>query len=82
MLIPVKELDKDTLHNLVESFVLREGTEYGEVDVPVDQKIAQVIKQLQNDEAVILYSELHETVNIISQQEFKALTRENPNLEE
>lgn len=82
MLIPYNELDKDTLYNLVESFVLREGTEYGAEDVPTDVKVAQVIEQLKRKEAVILYSELHETVNIISQQEFDALSQENPNLTE
>lgn len=74
MIIPIDELSADTLYNLVESFVLREGTEYGEQDVPVDKKVQQVIMQLQSNEAVILYSELHESVNIISQQEFKLLS--------
>lgn len=82
MIIPIEELDKDTLQNLIMSFVLREGTEYGEVDVPLEQKIAQVIEQLQNKEAIIMYSELHETVNIVTQQEFNQLSQESPNQEE
>ena len=69
MLIPVEELTADTLFNLVESFVLREGTDYGEQEVNLQQKVEQVIAQLKSKQAFILYSELHETVNIISQQE-------------
>ena len=33
MIIPWQDLDSDTLNNLLEHFVLQEGTEYGEQDV-------------------------------------------------
>ena len=69
MLIPVEEISADTLFNLVESFVLREGTDYGEQEIGLQQKVEQVIGQLKSKQAFILYSELHETINIISQQE-------------
>ncbi|WP_204448604.1 YheU family protein, partial [Aeromonas veronii] len=36
MIIPWQELDGDTLTNLIEHFVLQEGTEYGEQDVPLE----------------------------------------------
>ncbi len=74
MIIPMEELSSDVLYSLVESFVLREGTEYGEQDVPTDQKVQQVIMQLKSKEALILYSELHETINIITQDQFKQLS--------
>lgn len=74
MIIPMEELSSDVLYRLVESFVLREGTEYGEQDVPTDQKVQQVIMQLKSKEALILYSELHETINIITQDQFKQLS--------
>jgi uncharacterized protein YheU (UPF0270 family) len=76
MIIPIHELEKDTLINLVQAYVLQEGTEYGEVDVSLDQKVSQVIQQLKAGEAMLLYSELHETVNVISQQQFASLSKE------
>ena len=76
MIIPFEQLDKDTLYNLIESYVLREGTDYGEQEVSIQSKVAQVNQQLRNGEAMGFFSELHESVTIISKNEFKALQSE------
>ena len=76
MIIPFEQLDKDTLYNLIESYVLREGTDYGEQEVSIQSKVAQVNQQLRNGEAMVFFSELHESVTIISKNEFKALQSE------
>ncbi|KPZ61313.1 YheU family protein [Pseudoalteromonas sp. P1-7a] len=76
MIIPFEQLDKDTLYNLIESYVLREGTDYGEQEVSIQSKVAQVNQQLKNGEAMVFFSELHESVTIISKNEFKALQSE------
>ncbi|WP_445400477.1 YheU family protein [Zobellella sp. An-6] len=65
MIIPFTELGEDTLTNLIEHFVLQEGTEYGDQEVPLDEKVAQVKQQLKRGEAIIVYSELHDSVNIV-----------------
>lgn len=65
MLIPYESIDADTLYQLVESFVLREGTDYGQEEVPLDEKVNQVLEQLRDGRVVIEYSEEHESVNII-----------------
>ncbi|TNI86824.1 YheU family protein [Aeromonas allosaccharophila] len=70
MIIPWQELDGDTLTNLIEHFVLQEGTEYGEQDVPFGVKVDAVKTQLQQGKAVIVYSELHESVNIVMKDRF------------
>ena len=54
----------ETLDNIIESFVLREGTDYGDYNVTLEQKVAQVREQLKAGQAVLEYSELHETVDI------------------
>ncbi|UIP28195.1 YheU family protein [Photobacterium sp. TLY01] len=64
MIVPWQELDPETLNNLIEHFVLREGTDYGDRELSLAQKVAKVRQQLDNGEAVILFSELHETVDI------------------
>ena len=76
MIIPFEQLDKDTLYNLIESYVLREGTDYGKQEVSIQSKVAQVNQQLRNGEAMVFFSELHESVTIISKNEFKALQSE------
>lgn len=64
MIIPWQQLSPDALNNLIESFVLREGTDYGEQTFSLQEKVAQVHQQLERGEVVILYSELHESVTI------------------
>ncbi|MDB1122791.1 YheU family protein [Vibrio algarum] len=70
MIIPWQEIDGDTLDNLIKEFVLREGTDYGQSEVTLEDKIEQVRKQLKAEDAVIVFSELHETVDIKLRREF------------
>lgn len=66
MIIPISDIPQETLRNLVEAFVLQEGTDYGEVEFSLEQKVDHVMLQLQNGEAFVQYSELHESVNIVA----------------
>ncbi|NMT17801.1 YheU family protein, partial [Vibrio parahaemolyticus] len=61
MIIPWQDIAPETLENLIREFVLREGTDYGTVEVSLHDKIDQVKAQLEKGEAVIVFSELHET---------------------
>ena len=69
MLIPWQDIESETLNNLIEHFVLREGTDYGQEEVSLADKVAAVQRQLQRGEAVIDFSVLHETINIMPRQE-------------
>ena len=46
MIIPIDALEADTLYSLAESFVLREGTDYGAEEVALDVKVQQVLNRL------------------------------------
>ena len=76
MIIPLDSLPKETLTAIIENFVLREGTEYGQEDVALADKIQQVQLQLKQGIAVLVYSELHETVNILPADQFIEGTEE------
>jgi uncharacterized protein YheU (UPF0270 family) len=69
MIIPIADLTQETLLNIIEGFVLREGTEYGEADVSLENKVQQVLVQLTLGDVLLVYSELHETINIIPKQQ-------------
>lgn len=71
MIIPWQDLAPETLDSLIESFVLREGTDYGEQERSLTQKVVDVKRQLQSGEAVLVWSELHETVNIMPRGQFR-----------
>ncbi|CDG22833.1 conserved protein of unknown function [Xenorhabdus poinarii G6] len=65
MIIPWQQLEADTLLNLIESFVLREGTDYGEQEKTLEQKVQDIKRQLERGDVLLVWSELHETVNIM-----------------
>ncbi len=71
MIIPWKDIAPETLENLIETFVLREGTDYGEHEKALSQKVEDVRRQLANGEAVLVWSELHETINIMPHSQFR-----------
>lgn len=71
MIIPYQQLDPETLNNLIEAFVLQEGTDYGEEEKTLEQKVADVKQSLHNGSVVIVFSELHETVNIMPRDMFE-----------
>lgn len=72
MIIPLDQLNEDTLNAIIEDFILREGTDYGEFDTSKADKISQVRSQLKQGTAVLVYSELHESVNILPSEQFQA----------
>lgn len=71
MIIPWEQIEPATLYSLIESFVLREGTDYGEQEKTLEQKVADVQRQLKSGEAVVIWSELHETINIMRRSQFR-----------
>lgn len=70
MIIPYTDIEEDTLNNLIEYYILREGTDYGELEISLADKVAEVRQQLQSGEVVIIYSELHESINLMPKQLF------------
>ncbi|MEI9483665.1 YheU family protein [Enterobacter cancerogenus] len=70
MIIPWQDLSPETLDNLIESFVLREGTDYGEHERSLEQKVSDVKRQLKSGDVVLVWSELHETINIMPRNAF------------
>ena len=77
MIIPHQQLDPNTLTNLLEHYVLREGTDYGEQEFSTEQKMELVKALLVSGEALIVFSELHESVNIVTKAQFNAMQSED-----
>lgn len=71
MIIPWQELPVPTLQNLIESFVLQEGTDYGEHERTLEDKVADVERQLKSGDVVIVWSELHESVSLRSARDLR-----------
>lgn len=65
IVVPHDELSTDALQGLIESFVLREGTEYGAHDVALADKVRAVLRQLERGEARIVFDADTQSVDIV-----------------
>jgi uncharacterized protein YheU (UPF0270 family) len=63
--VPYTDLAPELLHAVIESYVLREGTDYGEKEFSLEDKVTHVIKQLKRGDAQIVFDPETETVSII-----------------
>ena len=66
VVVPYTELAPELLHAVVESYVLREGTDYGEKEFSLGDKVAHVISRLKRGEARIVFDPESETVSIVN----------------
>ena len=65
VVVPYGDLAADLLRAVVESFVLREGTDYGERELSLEEKVARVIAQLKRGDAQIVFDPESESVSIV-----------------
>ena len=66
MIIPPDTLQPETLRTLIKEFILREGTNYGLKEYTLEEKVAQIQKQLNRKEVFIVFDPEEETFNIVS----------------
>lgn len=70
MIIPWQSINEETLINVVQSVILREGTDYGNHELSLQDKTEKLLREIKSNKAVIFWSELHQTLDI----------KPNPNL--
>ena len=63
--IPYNQLSPEALHGVIEEFVTRDGTDYGEVEISLETRVAKVLAQLRSGKAVIVFDQTSETCNIL-----------------
>ena len=71
MIIPHAGIAADTLNALIEEFVTRDGTDYGDIETSTATKVQQVMNQLERKEVFIVYSEEYETCTIKTKDTFE-----------
>ncbi|MBM1142789.1 YheU family protein [Alcanivorax sp. MM125-6] len=73
MIVPWSDIDRATLDNLIEEFVTRDGTDYGEQEVPTATKVEQVRAQLKRGEASVVFDDATETVSVMTREQLREL---------
>ncbi len=65
MIIPFSQLSEEALQGVIEEFITREGTDYGDLDISFAQKCQQVRQQLTLGSVVIVYDAALESINLV-----------------
>jgi uncharacterized protein YheU (UPF0270 family) len=68
--VPPSAISDDALSALIESFILREGTDYGLAEASHSTKIGQVRKQIQKEQVKIVFDPESETVTLVTIQDW------------
>ena len=63
-IIPVNRLSPEALQGVIEEFISREGTDYGEIEVSRETRFRQVRQRLESGLAVLIFDDETETTNI------------------
>jgi len=63
--IPWRSLSPEALKGVIEEFVSREGTEYGETEVSLEEKVQQVMWQLEKGDVMITFDDQEQTCSIV-----------------
>ena len=64
--VPHTDLSPEALRGVIEAFVLREGTDYGDREASHEAKLADVLRQLERGEAYIQFDQLDSSVTIVA----------------
>lgn len=66
--IPLERIPRETLTRMLEEFVTREWCEPADGEYTLEQKVEQVLRQLRDRQAMIVFDQASETWNIIPRQ--------------
>lgn len=67
--VPYDQIDPETLLNMIQEFVTRDGADWCDPGGALEEKIAQVHKQLKNKQAKVVFDLKSGTANIVSSQQ-------------
>lgn len=74
MEVPYQHIAIETLDALIEEFVSRDGTDYGAIELTLEQKLEQVKCLLKQDKAVIWFDDATETISIFHRDEMASIS--------
>ena len=63
--VPFEALSPETLRNLIEEFVTREWSELSDSGFSLEDKVAQVLRQLKEKKVKVVFDSISNTANIV-----------------
>jgi uncharacterized protein YheU (UPF0270 family) len=71
--VPLSSLSRQALEAIAQDFCTRDGTDYGEVELTLPQRVAMLMGQLECGEAHILFEATTQTLRIVTSDELQKL---------
>ena len=71
--LPYAQIPSELLSRILESFVTREGTDYGEVERSLSEKVDNLHAQVKRGEVVIVFDGESESFTLLPRAEARAL---------
>ncbi|MEP4147969.1 MAG: YheU family protein [Halioglobus sp.] len=71
--VPPSRLSAEILQALLEEFASRDGTDYGEVELTMNQKTGNLRRQLECEEVIILFETESEQWDLVAAEHAQAL---------
>ena len=69
--VPPEALSPATLRSLIEAFVSREGTDYGAVEMSLEEKVADVRRQIDRGEARVVFDPRSRSATVVPSTELR-----------
>ncbi len=66
IIIPFRDLEPETLEQLIQEFVTRDGCDWDQTGCSLEDKVRQVVQQLHSGRVQIVFDLISETANLVS----------------
>ncbi len=70
--IPFQSLSQDALEGIVQEFASRDGTDYGEFEYSLADKINQIEGQLKSGHLTLLFDPISQSCQIVNSRDWKS----------
>jgi uncharacterized protein YheU (UPF0270 family) len=74
--VPLQRLEADVLQALLEEFASRDGTDYGERELTLEQKVGELRMQLGRGELILLYETDSEQWDLLPEDQASQLLKD------
>jgi len=64
--VPYQQIDPETLRRMIQEFVSRDGADWGDAGCTLDDKVAEVLRQLWHKKVRVVFDLRSQTFNIVS----------------
>ncbi len=68
MIIPPEKLTTEALRSIVESVIIREGTDYGTREFTLEEKVSELLPQVLAGDVLISYDEDSESITLLPKE--------------